>query len=206
MAERASGAVRPPTTSAIAGASWDGRTLAREQHSDVLFTDLDVTEVHNAGSVFNRCTFRRARFNASVHEDAAFLNCTFIGCSLFDARFLRCKLVGSCFEGCSFEIMQVKDGDWSFVGLAGADLATAQFEGVRLREADLTRARCKGGVLRSCDLSGAALKGADLTNVDLRGSELTTLDPREVMLTGAVIDIKQTVAIAQALGLDVRAR
>lgn len=206
MAERASGAPRSPTTSTVAGANWDGRKLEREQHSDVLFTDLDMTEARNDRSVFNRCTFRRARFNASAHEDAAFLNCTFIGCNLFDVRFLRCKLVGSLFDGCSFEIMQVKDGDWSFAGLAGADLGTAQFDGVRLREADLTRALCKGSVLRRCDLSGASLNGADLTNADLRGSELSALDPREVTLTNAIIDIKQTVAIAQALGLDVRAR
>ncbi len=92
-----------------------------------------MREGRNAGSVFNRCTFMRVRFNSSAHEDAAFLNCTFIGAKFFDARFLRCKLVGSVFEGCSFEIMQVKDGDWSFAGLPGADLGSAQFEGVRLR-------------------------------------------------------------------------
>lgn len=206
MAERVSLAPRPPTTSTIANANWDGAKLDREQHSDVLFTDLDMTEARNAGSVFNRCTFRRARFNSSTHADAAFLNCTFIGAKFFDARFMRCKLVGSLFEACSFEIMQVKDGDWSFADLAGAALGSAQFDSVRLREADLTRAFCKGSVLRNCDLSGAGMQGADLTECDLRGSDVSTVDPREVTLTGAIVDIKQTVAIAQALGLDVRSR
>lgn len=206
MGDRASGSRRPPTTSTIASASWDGRKLDREQYSDVLFTDLDMREAHNSGSVFNRCTFRGARFNSSVHDDAAFLNCTFIGVRFFEACFTRCKLVGSVFDGCSFEVMQVKDGDWSFAGLARADLSSAQFEGVRLREADLTHTRCKGSVLCNCDLSGAALTGADFTTCDLRGSDLGALDPREVTITSAIIDIKQTAAIAQALGFDVRAR
>lgn len=206
MADRASGSGRPPTISTVASANWDGRKLDREQYSDVLFTDLDMREAHNAGSIFNRCTFRRARFNSSVHEDTAFLNCTFVGVKFFDVRFIRCKLMGSVFEGCAFEIMQVKEGDWSFAGLVGADLGSAQFDGVRLREADLTRTRCKGSVLRNCDLSLATLSGADFTTCDLRGSDLSTLDPREVVITGAIIDIKQTASIAQALGFDVRAR
>jgi fluoroquinolone resistance protein len=206
MADRASGSRRPPTTSTVASASWDGRKLDREQYSDVLFTDLDMREAHTTGSIFNRCTFRRARLNSSVHDDAAFLNCTFIGAKFFDVRFTRCKLLGSVFDGCSFEIMQAKDGDWSFAGLAGADLGSAQFEGVRLREADLTRTRFKGSVLRNCDLSLATLTGADFTTCDLRGSDLGMLDPREVVITGAIIDIKQTASIAQGLGFDVRAR
>ncbi len=81
-----------------------------------------MSEVENVGSVFDRCTFRRTRFNASTHKDAAFLNCTFVACSLFDTRFDDRKLVGSMFDGCSFEVMQVSGGDWSFVGLPGADL------------------------------------------------------------------------------------
>ncbi|MEQ1781784.1 MAG: pentapeptide repeat-containing protein [Hyphomonadaceae bacterium] len=206
MADRASGSGGPPTLSTVASANWDGRKLEREHYSDVLFTDLDMREAQTTGSVFNRCTFRRTRFNSSVHEDTAFLNCTFVGVNFFDVRFVRCKLMGSVFEGCAFEIMQVKDGDWSFAGLARADLCSAQFDGVRLREADLTRTRCKGSALRNCDLSLATLNGADFTSCDLRGSDLGALDPREVVITGAIIDIKQTASIAQALGFDVRAR
>ena len=65
MAERAHGAAAPPTHSTIAGASWFGQDLVQQVHTAVLFRDLDMSEVHNTGSVFTDCTFRHARFNNS---------------------------------------------------------------------------------------------------------------------------------------------
>jgi uncharacterized protein YjbI with pentapeptide repeats len=79
----------------------------------------------------------------STVAGAAFVNCTFIGCSFFDARFTDCKLVGSMFERCTFDALEVTGGNWSFVGLPGA--------------------RCEGAVLRDLDLSGAWLHGAIVT-------------------------------------------
>jgi uncharacterized protein YjbI with pentapeptide repeats len=46
-----------------------------------------MTEVANRGAVFTECTFRGAKFNCSVHTEAAFVNCTFTGCNFFDAGF-----------------------------------------------------------------------------------------------------------------------
>jgi uncharacterized protein YjbI with pentapeptide repeats len=108
------------------------------------------------------------------------------------------------FDRCTFGLLKVTGGDWSFAGLPGADLSKSQIVGVRMRECDLTGARCAGAVLRHVDLSGALLHHADLTRVDLRGSELSTMDPLTVSLRGAVVDPDQTVVLAEALGMEVR--
>ena len=66
---------------------WYGRDISGQHHARVAFEDVEMTEVRNDGALFTECTFRRTRFNASVHADAAFLNCTFVNCAFFDARF-----------------------------------------------------------------------------------------------------------------------
>jgi uncharacterized protein YjbI with pentapeptide repeats len=96
--------------------------------------------------------------------------------------------------------MTVTGGDWSFVGLGGADLRTTVFRGVRMREVDLTGADLTEAVLAQADLSGAALTKSKLIKADLRGSDLTALDPRTCDITGATIDADQAVVIAQAIG------
>ena len=204
MAERKYGESAAATGETIAGADWYGRRLLREQYRHTLFVDLDLTEADNVGTVFEECTFRRARFNASTHRDAAFVNCTFVSCNFFDSRFTRCKVVGSMFDGCQFDHMQVVDGDWGFVGLPGADLRRASFLRTRLREADLTGANCQRGSIREADLSGAWLHSSDFTGCDLRGSDLSALEPEHVRLKGAIITIDQTIVVAEALGLEVR--
>ncbi|HET7234219.1 MAG TPA: pentapeptide repeat-containing protein [Longimicrobium sp.] len=205
MAERRHGEKAPPTESTVTGADWSGDDISGQSHTRVLFVDLDLTEVENDGAAFTECTFRRARFNVSVHRNAAFVNCTFANCNFYDARFTGCKLVGSLFDRCTFDNFTVEGGNWSFVGLPGADLRNASIRGARLREADLTGVRCQGAVLRDADLSGASLHRADFTECDLRGSDLSALEPETVQLRGAIISIDQTITIAEALGLDVRA-
>lgn len=204
MAERKYGEPAPKTDKTISGANWDGREIEREHHERTLFVDLDLTDAQNVGSTFNECTFRRSRFNSSTHHSAAFVNCTFVSCNFFDSKFTECKLVGSMFDGCQFDSMQVLNGDWSFVGLPGADLRRASFRGTRLREADLTGARCQTGCIRDADLSGAWLHSADFSGCDLRGSDLSALEPENVRLKDAIITIDQTIIIAEALGFDVR--
>ncbi|MDF1506106.1 pentapeptide repeat-containing protein [Roseisolibacter sp. H3M3-2] len=193
------------TRETIEGAEWDGRDLSGAQHAGVDFVDVDLTESTGRGAAFTECTFRRVRFNCSAHTDAAFVNCRFVQCDFFDARLTECKLVGSVFERCTFDLLQVAGGNWSHVGLARADLRRAALRGVRLREADLSGARLDGATLRDADLSGALLRSASLARCDLRGSDLGALDPREVALAGAVVTMEQALAIAAALGLDVRA-
>lgn len=192
------------TESTIAGADWYGRKISREQFQRVLFVDLDLTELESIGAVFNECTFRRARFNASGHDEAAFVNCTFISCNFFDSRFTACKFVGSMFNDCQFDNMKVVEGDWGFVGLPGADLRRASFSRTRLREADLTGARCQGSSICDVDLSGAWLHSVDFSGCDLRGTDLSAIEPSNVQLKGAIITIDQTIVVAEALGLDVR--
>ena len=204
MAERNYGEAAPRTTNTISGADWYGQELNRRQYQSTLFVDLDLTDAKNVGTIFNECTFRRARFSSSTHHSAAFLNCTFISCSFFDSKFTECKLMGSMFDGCQLDGMQVVDGDWSFVGLPGADLRRTSFKGTRLREADLTGARCQGGSICDVDLSGAWLHSADFSRCDLRGSDLSAIEPENVRLKDAIITIDQTIVIAEALGFDVR--
>jgi uncharacterized protein YjbI with pentapeptide repeats len=204
MAERKHGARVPETDSTITGASWYGMDISGQAHTRVLFVDLDLTEVEEEGAVFTDCTFRRARFNLSVHTNAAFVNCTFLNCNFFNARFRECKFVGSTFDRCTFDVMKVEGGNWSFVGLPAADLRSASFSGVRMRDADLTGLRCEGSSLRDVDMSGAWLQSADFTGCDLRGSDLSALEPENVKLRGAIITIDQTITIAESLGLDVR--
>ena len=204
MAERGQGEKPTATESTVTGADWYGEDVSGQEHTRVRFVDLDMTDARGSGAVFTECTFHRARFNVAQLESTAFLNCTFSGCSFYDARLKDCKLVGSTFDGCTFDVMQVTGGNWSFVGLPGADLRSAAFTRVQMREADLNGARCDGAALRDVDLSGASLRGATLARCDLRGSDLSAVDPRGVELRGAVITIDQAIIVAQALGLDVR--
>jgi uncharacterized protein YjbI with pentapeptide repeats len=192
----------PGTETEVRGADWYGDDLSGQEHTRVAFSGVDLSESTDDGAVFTECTFRDCKFNLSRHTEAAFLNCTFTGCSFFQAEFTDCKVTGSTFERCSFDLMSVVRGDWSFVGLAGADLGRASF--ARLREADLTGVRATGATLRHLDLSGAELHEADLGGADLRGSDLSTVDPRTVGLTGAEIDVGQAVVLVTALGLNVR--
>lgn len=178
--------------------------MTGENHENVLFVDVDMTEAGGVGAVFTDCTFRGVRFNASAHTDAAFLNCTFVRCGFFDASFAGCKLIGSMFDACTHDLLKVKGGDWSFTGLPGADLSRASFTDVRMRDADLTGARCAGAEMRGVDLSGSSLHNADFSGCDLRGSDLSAMDPLTVELRRAVIDPYQAVVLAAALGLDVR--
>lgn len=205
MAERKGGVPAPETHETVSGADWYGLDISGQIHTRVAFSDLNMTEVENQGAVFTECTFRGTRFNASIHTDAAFLNCTFTGCTFFNTRFIGCKLVGSMFDRCTFDIMRVTGGNWSLVGLPGADLRTAAFSDVRMQEADLTGVRCQGSSLRDVDLSGSWLHSAKLSRCDLRGSDLSSLEPEDVELKGAIVTPDQAITIAAALGLDIRA-
>lgn len=204
MADRRGTPSRPATESTIAAADWYGQDISAQHHERVLFTDLDLTETRSDGATFTECTFRAARFNASAHVNSAFVNCTFSGCGFFDASFTDCKLTGSVFDRCTLDMLRVAGGNWSLVSLAGADLRRAAFTGVRLRESDLSAARLEGATLRDCDLAGAWLSKAKLAKCDLRGSDISALDPAGVDLRGTIVTADQALAIASALGLDIR--
>jgi fluoroquinolone resistance protein len=201
MADRRLGSPGPPTTSTVDPASFDPDDLSGRRFEAVLFTDVDLADVTVRKASFDGCTFRDIRFNASTHVDAAFTNCTFVMCNFFDARMRDAKLVGSRFDGCAYDLLEVDGGDWSLVGMPGADLRRASFRGVRLREVDLGGAQLDGAALRDCDLSGAWLHGASFRGADLRGSDLSSLDPRQCEIQDALIDVDQAMVIAATLGL-----
>ncbi|MCW2496983.1 pentapeptide repeat-containing protein [Jatrophihabitans sp.] len=205
MAERVNGRPLPETVETVTGEDWYGDELSGRVASQITYVDLDLSESRSGGGLeFTECVFRRAQFDQAVHTSAAFLNCVFLDCTFFGAQLLDCKFLGSMFSRCTFERMTVRGGDWSFVGLPGANLGTATFEDLRMREADLTGARFTGGVLRRADLANASLGKAELARCDLRGSNLHSVDPWSVNLTGAVVDWEQALVIASSLGLDVR--
>jgi len=203
MADRKHGIPAPPTTSIVDRLAWDPGAVSGSRHDAVLFVEVDLSELEDKGAWFNDCTFRGIRFNTSTHIDAAFTNCTFTGCNFFDVKLTRCKLVGSMFDRCTFDLLEVEGGDWSLVGMPGADLRKASFHGVRLREADLTGARFEGAKVRDTDLSGAWMHGASFRGADLRGSDLSALDPLNSDVADALIDVEQAMVIATALGLRI---
>jgi uncharacterized protein YjbI with pentapeptide repeats len=203
MADRKHGVPAPVTTSVVDPLTWDPEAVSGSHHDAVLFADVEFADIEDKGASFNDCTFRGIRFNASTHIDAAFTNCAFVGCNFFDVRLTRCKLVGSMFDRCTFDLMTVEGGDWSLVGMPGADLRKASFRGVRLREADLSGARFEGATVRATDLSGAWMHGASFHGTDLRGSDLSALDPRQCDVVDALIDVEQAMVLAVALGLRI---
>lgn len=184
---------------------WYAEEFVGRQYTRCTFLDVDMTECSSRGTVFEECTFGNVKFNVSKHADSAFTACTFTRCKLFDAEFSGCKLLGSVFKECSVRPIRVLGGDWSFVGLAGADLRGSTFQAVRMREVDLTKANCSGGAFTDVDLSGAQLHGCDFTGSDLRGSDITALDPLNVECRGTIIGPEQAALVARALGFEVRA-
>ncbi|QIS08740.1 pentapeptide repeat-containing protein [Nocardia arthritidis] len=203
MADRRNGEQPPPTEHTIRGEDWYGRELVDERHTRVEFLDVDMSETATRNTVFTECAFRNVNFSQSVHRSTAFLNCTFTACRFFETEFTTCKLTGSMFDRCTFTLFEAIGGDWSFVGLPGADLRGTTFTDLRMREADLTFARCQKATFRDVDLSGAWLSKADFTESDLRGSDLTALDPLITAIARAIIDPDQAIVLATALGVRV---
>jgi uncharacterized protein YjbI with pentapeptide repeats len=204
MAERRHGTPPPPTEATIRPADREFDDLDGESFRRVLFLDVDLSEMVDRGSTFVECTFRGVRFNCSVHTDAAFVNCTFTRCALFDSTFTGCKLTGSMFDGCTYGALKVSGGDWSFAGFPGADLRGSRFTGVRMREVDFVGANLENAVLRDCDLSASWFHQARLGGCDLRGSDLTVLNLDTARYASAVIDHGQAATVAAAFGFDVR--
>ena len=204
MAERVSGRPAAPTDATISGADGYGQDLSGKVHERVMFRDLELTESTGDGVRFANCTFVGAQITCARFTDSAFENCTFIRCSFFDTELTECKFLGSTFDDCTFDQLRVTGGEWSFVGLPGADLHRARFTGVRMREADLSGARCQGAIMTKLDLGNANLSRVDLTRCDLRGSDLSALDPNGVELARAIVDWEQAIVLARNLGLDVR--
>lgn len=198
------GSAEPPSPDdglVIRDEDWYGKSLTEsDRYTRYSFLDTDWTEVADEGAVFDECTFAGVRFNASRHTGAAFTNCTFKRCTFFDTRFTDCKLVGSLFRQCTYTLFEVSGGDWSFVGLPGADLRQAGFDGTRMREVDLTAARLEKATVTGCDLSGALLHGSKLSGADLRGSDLSSLDPLTVEFNGATISLEQAATLATTMG------
>jgi len=99
--------------------------------------------------------------------------------------------------------LDVESGNWSLVGLPGADLRRSSLRRTSLAEADLSGARLDRAVLRDVDLRGAWLHKASLVGADLRGTTLEGIDPLTVELRDATVDVAQAITLAEALGLRV---
>jgi uncharacterized protein YjbI with pentapeptide repeats len=177
MADRRHGTAPPPTERDVRGEDWYGEDISGREHARTAFSGIDLTEVTDEGAVFDECTFVDCTFNVSRHTEAAFLNCSFTGCSFFDTEFDRCKLVGSMFDRCSFGLLTVTGGDWSFVGLPGAEqiaikVITERGSGL------LLGAQIVGGPgsAKRIDVLATAI-WAGMTAEELAGSDLSYAPP-----------------------------
>lgn len=189
----------------VQAADWYGADLSGFTAEAVCYLRADAMEATSrSGTRFIDCTFRDSSFVDAQFSAAAFLNCTFTGCRLVGAEFRDCKFTGSMFDRCELARITINGGDWSLVGMPGADLKGASLRNVRMPELDLTGARCDGAVMRDLDLSRAMTGKASFIGADLRGSDLTVFDPWSLNLQNAVIDWRQAVTLAGNLGLDVR--
>ena len=168
----------------------DRRAAVPGADSTVTKADWEGQDI--SGRSHTRVSFVDLDMTEATNHGAVFTECT-------------CKLVGSTFDRCTFELMKVDGGNWSHVGLIGAELGAATFTDVRMREVDLTNARLEDASLRGGDLAEATFRGAKLDGCDLRGSDLGAVDLEGVELAGAIITAQQAVTLALALGLDVRA-
>ncbi len=205
MADRAYGRPGPETDTDLEAVDWYGADLTGHTAERTRFRRADLVEsTSTGGTVFTDCVFRDCHFDGADLTAAGFLNCTFSGCDFSAARFTDCKFVGSMFERCEFGRLTVTGGDWSFIGLPGADLRSVTMTRVRMHEADLTGARCDGATLRDLDLARAMTGRASFARADLRGSDLAAIDPWSCDLSRAVVDWQQAVTVAMNLGLDVR--
>lgn len=92
-------------------------------------------------------------------------------------------------------IVNLRDADFSYASLEGAqlrsaylwlaDLHGAHLRQVDLRGADLWLSNLSGADLREAKLRGAHLGGANLSGADLRGADLTHANLRKARLDGA---------------------
>lgn len=186
------------------GLDWYAVTSEREDYGGVRFVDCDFTEMRSEGSIFSGCVFRNVRFNVSTHVNSAFDNCRFEHCNFFDATFEGCKFTGSVFTGSSLKPVRVEGGNWSFVSLAGADLQRSAFSQVNFTEADFSRTDLRNTELRDCRLANISWSGARLRGADLRGSTLEGIEAEDFNVRGAVVDVAQALAIAEAHGAVIR--
>ena len=141
VVERAHGIPPPPTTSTFDATAWGDTSFSGSRHEAVLFADVDLSDVTERRAAFVDCTFRDVRFNAATHTDAAFTNCTFVRCTFFNTRFTRCKVVGSLFDRCTYKLLVVEGGDWSLVGMPGADLRGSDLSALDPLNVDLAGAQ-----------------------------------------------------------------
>lgn len=184
----------------FAGVDWYGMELGDGRYVRCRFFDADLTEARTQNAIFEECDFSGARLNASRHRTSAFLRCTFSRASLFDATLDGCKLTGSEFASTRLRPLTVHGGDWSYVGLRGADLAGLDLSAVNLAYADLTEADLRKTVLRDANLDHARLELAELRGADLRGADLNAVETRTLDLRDVKVTMIQAIVLAQHRG------
>ncbi len=185
---------------------WYAEDLTRHRYVDCIFRDVDLTEAHGSGVVFESCTFENTRFNAAVLDAPAFVGCDVRRTSFFGATLTGAKLSGSVFVDCAMRPVTVDGGLWQGVTMRGAKLAQVDLSGVSLNDADLTDADLTDAVLAGCDLSNALLRNADLSGADLRGATLHGVSLVDVRLRGTRLDLAGAVRLAEQHGAVVSLR
>jgi len=62
MAERRDGGPEHHTVSEVRHENWDRKDLSGRTFAHVAFLDVDMTEAHSVGAVFDTCTFQDVAF------------------------------------------------------------------------------------------------------------------------------------------------
>lgn len=91
-----------------------------------------------------------------------------------------------------------------FVDCDFTELQRGSFSEVNFTEADFTNADLRNTGLRDCRLANIDWSGARLREADLRGSTLEGIEGEEFNVRGAVVDVAQALAIAEAHGAVIR--
>ena len=90
---------------------------------------MDLTEATDDGAVFTDCTFRDCRFNLVAAHRRRLPELHVHRLLVLPGRVHRLQVRRQPFERCTFDLLAVGGGDWSFVVLPGADLPRATFTG-----------------------------------------------------------------------------
>lgn len=175
--------------------------LARKRFLKCNFSNGDFSDLTIAyACIFDGCTFSNTRLNGVKFRNCQFLNCQFKFAGLFTTSFEECKMTGSSFIDADAEYFQISGGDWSYTELRYLKFVKQNLDHVNFNGADLTGTRFEKCSLRDCCFDEIATHelsfyGSDLRGATFQGTELLDIDFRK-----AKVDLKQCVALAEAVG------
>lgn len=175
--------------------------LSGRRFVECSFAAADFSELGRCvRCTFDRCDFTMARWNGVEIKDSAFLGCNFKFANFFATVFDHCKMTGSSFAEAESELMTIDGGDWSYTELREIRFDRKQLRGIDFTGADLTGARFFKCRVENCTFREAVTDRLSFCQSDIRDSTFEEVDLLSLDLSGAVVDLGQCVALAEAAG------